>query len=117
MSTDRNQKKLIMQMIERILLNEEELTALKMLINDVSTGKIDSKQLKLVIIKSRVNALKKIIEIFPFFHKRINSQQEIDTFTTEGSNDPQLLQELEEKNTFLQEIGTKINNIVNQLKD
>ena len=104
-------------MVERVLLNEDELNTLKILINDVSTGKIDSKQLKLAIIKSRAKALEKIIEIFSFSHKRINSQQEIDNFTLERSNDPKLFQELEEKNTFLQEIGIRINNIVTHLKD
>lgn len=115
MSTDRDQKKLLMQMVEQVLLNERELHTLKILINDVSTGKIDPKQLKIAIIKSRAHTLTRIIEIFPFFLKRIRNQQEIDNFTLERSNDAELFQELEEKNSFLEEIGIRINNIVNNL--
>jgi hypothetical protein len=81
MSVDTDQKKLLMGMIEQVLLNETELESLKLLINDLSTGKIDSKQLKIAIIKSRANALKRILAIFPFFHKRIINQQEIDKFS------------------------------------
>ena len=116
MSIEREQKKLLLEMIEQVLLNEKELESLKLLINDLSTGKIDSKQLKLAIIKSRANALKRIIDIFPFFHKRIIYQQEIDKFTVDNNIHPELIQELKEKNNFLEEIGIRINKNVSQLK-
>lgn len=114
MSVDMDQKKLLLGMIEQIILNENELETLKLLINDLSAGKIDSKQLKIAIIKSRATALKRIFDIFPFYHKRIINQHEIDKFTSEIS--PELTQELEEKNNFLEEIGVRINKIVNCLK-
>ena len=116
MSIDKDQKKLLLEMIEQILLNEKELESLKLLINDLSTGKIDSKQLKIAIIKSRANALKRIINIFPFFHKRITNQQEIDKFTVSNPIHPELIQELEEKNNFLEEIGARIDKIAYALK-
>ena len=89
---------------------------MKLLINDLSTDKIDSKQLKIAIIKSRVDALKRIINIFPFFHRRIINQQEIDKFTVNTSNSPEMIQELEEKDKFLEEIGVRINTILSNLK-
>ena len=117
MSINNDQKKLLLEMIEQILLNEKELESLKLLINDLSAGKIDSKQLKIAIIKSRSNALKRIINVFPFFHKRIINQQEIDKFTVNNSIHPELIQELEEKNNFLEEIGIRIDRIANTLKN
>lgn len=103
-------------MVEEILLNEGELESLKLLINDLKTGKIDSRQLKIAIIKSRANALKRIIDIFPFFHKRIVNQQEIDKFVTGNNIHPGVILELEEKNKFLEEIGARINKIASNLK-
>jgi len=117
MNIDTDQKKLLLEMIEQILLNEKELESLKVLINDLSAGKIDSKQLKIAIIKSRASALKRIIDIFPFFHKRIVNQQEIDKFTlTTTAMDPKLIQELKEKDTFLEEIGIRIQTIESNLR-
>ena len=115
MSVNKDQKKHMIEMIEQILLNEKELEILKILINDLSAGKINSKQLKISIIKSRATALKRIIDIFPFFHKRIINQQEIDNFT--GNINPEVAQELEEKDKFLEEIGIRINKIVSSLND
>lgn len=115
MSVNKDQKKLLIEMIEQILLNEKELEILKVLINDLGKGKIDSKQLKIAIIKSRAKALKRILDIFPFFHKRIVNQQEIDKFT--ANINPEITQELEEKNKFLEEIAIRINKIVSSLND
>lgn len=113
MSIEKDQKKLLIEMIEQIILNEKELDNLKMLINELSVGKIDTKQLKIAIIKSRATALKRIIDIFPFFHKRIINQQEIDKFT--GNSNPEIFQELAEKNKFLEEIGIRIHKITANL--
>lgn len=104
-------------MIEQILLNENELKSLKLLINDLTVGKIDSKQLKIAIIKSRATALKRIFDIFPFYHKRIVNQQEIDKFTGNNNIDPGIIQELKEKDRFLEEVGIRINKIVQTLKE
>jgi len=118
MSIKKYQKKHLVEMVEQVLLNENELGSLKLLINDLSSGKIESKQLKMAIIKSRAEALKRIIEIFPFFHKQILNQQEIDNFTVNDNNsNPELVQELKEKNSFLEEVGNRIDKIVNQLKN
>lgn len=115
MSMDKNQKKELVEMIEQILLNKQELETLKALINDLNAGKINSKQLKIAIIKSRAKALKRVIDIFPFFHKRIINQQEIDKFTGVNNYHLELDQELEEKNIFLEEVGIRIHKIVSNL--
>lgn len=117
MRIDKDQKKILTEMVEHILLSGEELESLKVLINDLNKGKIDPKQLKIAIIRSRANALTRIIDIFPFFHTQINNQQEIDKFTTNDKISPDAIQELEEKNKFLEEIGIRISNIVSQLKN
>ncbi|MHA2036259.1 MAG: hypothetical protein ACW972_08905 [Promethearchaeota archaeon] len=115
MSVDTDQKNMLMEMIEQVLLNEEDLDSLKTLINGVSSGTKNPKQLKIAIIKSRVEALKRILDIFPFFHKRILNQHEIEKFTSEYNNDLKLHLEIEEKNTFLEQIGIRLNKILDKL--
>jgi hypothetical protein len=117
MKIEKDQKQLLLEIVEEILLNKKELESLKVLINELSKGKIDSKQLKVAIIKSRANALKRILHIFPFFHKRIINQQEINKFALNDEPiSPKITQELEEKNRFLEQIGIRINKIVSSLK-
>ncbi|MFW9897079.1 MAG: hypothetical protein ACFFD7_14835 [Candidatus Thorarchaeota archaeon] len=119
MSINNDQKKLLSEMLEQILLNELELESLKLLINDLSNGKSTPKQLKITIIKSRTNAIKRILDIFPFFHKRITSQREIEKFTLEEKIKPNfnsdLKTELDEKDRLLEQIGKRVHTILENL--
>ncbi|MFW9822046.1 MAG: hypothetical protein ACFFE4_03880 [Candidatus Thorarchaeota archaeon] len=119
MGIDREQKKLLSEMLEQILLNELELESLKLLINELSNGKISAKQLKIAIVKSRVNALKRVLDIFPFFHNRITTQKELEKLSFEEKFKPNLdldlKQELDERDRFLEQIGERIYHILENL--
>ena len=108
--SDKEKEQVFSEMIEKIFFNKHELEVLKKLITDVSTGKMPPKQLKIAIIESRAKMIKRISHIFPFYYKQMSNQREIDKFTHDG-NDSQLIEELEEKNRFLEELGRRIHTI------
>ena len=94
-STQQVKNKLLSEMIEKILFEEKELDLLKNLIEDVRQGKVEPKQLRATIIENRVKILDKLLKIFPYYHKQIAYQQEIDKFT-KNDTDIKLKKELEE---------------------
>jgi hypothetical protein len=108
--SDNEKEKVFSEMIEKIFFNKHELEVLKKLITDVSTGQVQPKKLKLAIIESRVKMIKRISHIFPFYYKQVSNQREIDKFTYAGNNS-QLIEELEEKNRFLEELGRRLHTI------
>lgn len=100
-------QKVLTEMVEKILFDEVELQRLKTLINEVSAGRTDPKQLKATILNSRANMLGRILNIFPFYIKRIESRREIEQFSGTGAN-VKFQRDLEDKNSFLQLIGEKL---------
>lgn len=107
-------KKTIMDIIEPILFNEEELSDLKNLINNVGTNKIEPKQLRKAIIGNRVGIMERLINTFFFQIKREVDQQEINSFT--GTNH-QIQSEVEEKDRLLEQIAERIQTIYTKVLD
>lgn len=103
------QNRVLSEMIEKILFEEVELHNLKNLINDLQNRKITPKQLKTAIIENRVNMLKKILRIFPYYYTQITYQKEIDNFT-EKEVDAEIKKELEEKEELLRRVGNWVKN-------
>jgi len=95
----------LMDIIEPILFNEEELSNLKDLINDVGSNKIEPKQLRKAIIDNRASIMERLINIFFFQVKREFNLQEIDSY---AGNDSLLNSEMEEKDKFLEQIADRI---------
>ncbi|MFX1323991.1 MAG: hypothetical protein ACFE8N_03475 [Promethearchaeota archaeon] len=108
-------QKVLADMVEKILFNETDLQILKTLINEVSSGRTDPKQLKVTILNSRANMLQRITSIFPFYTKRIEDAKEIEQFSGNGTN-AKLKKELDEKNALLQLLGEKIGMIERKLQ-
>lgn len=98
-------KKKLMDVIEPILFDQEELSQLKELINNVRTNKVEPKLLRKTIIDNRVKIMERLINTFFFQVKQEFSLHEIDNFT---GIDSQLSTELEEKNNFLEEIANRL---------
>ncbi|MHA2390623.1 MAG: hypothetical protein ACXAEX_01535 [Promethearchaeota archaeon] len=111
----KDHQKLLSEMIEKILFDEKDLENLKELINNVSLGKIDPKSLKTMIINNRVKIMRRILNVFPFYRKRVENQQELDKFSR-NENTSTLLKDLEERNNLLQLVGEKIHNIEMKLQ-
>ena len=107
-------KKTIMGIIEPILFNEDELSGLKVLINNVGANKIEPKQLRKAIIDNRVKVIERLIDTFFFQIKREVAQQEINNFTVTNH---QIQSEVEEKDRLLEQIAERIQTIYTRVLD
>ncbi|MFW9873996.1 MAG: hypothetical protein ACFFG0_12890 [Candidatus Thorarchaeota archaeon] len=107
------------EMIEKILFDEKELEILKTLINELTIGSIEPKELRKSIIENRVNILNKVLNIFPFYYKQVSYQQEINDFTEKDlslKTKNEFKNELEEKDEILRQIGEWIQNTRKKLE-
>jgi hypothetical protein len=99
-SNQEGKKKILSDMIEKILFEEKDLEVLKNLIEDLRQEKIQPKQLRTAIIENRLKILEKILKLFPYYNKQITYQQEINSFAKNDS-EAHLEKELEEKKELL----------------
>ena len=117
MKVDSTREKFLSNSLEKIIFNENDFNNLKQTINDLTLGLIEPKKLKEIIINSRFRLLEELLEFFPFYLKRDSFQNSVEEFTKESENpDLSLIEELKEKDEFLQELGFRIDNIFNKLK-
>ncbi|MGB5911343.1 MAG: hypothetical protein WBH31_09140 [Promethearchaeia archaeon] len=102
--------KIFERALEDVLLNKTELNNLKSIIKDVASGKGSDKFLREQIIKNRINIIKDLLKLFPFFTTSVRDTNKISMPINT------LQEELQEKNAFLEQVGQRINNIYNRLK-
>ena len=110
---DTTAQKYLSDVIEKVIFDENELNSLKMLIQDVSIGKLEAKQLRAAILERRVSMMEKIVKLFPFLQKKVS-----------GINDPKIVgdtralqkleKELEERNSLLENIGSRMQSILSK---
>ena len=118
MKLESTYEKFLSNSLEKIIFNENDFNNLKQTINDLTLGLIEPKKLKEIIINSRFRLLEELLEFFPFYLKHDGFQLSVEEFTKVSENpDPRLIEELKEKDEFLQELGNRIDNIFNKLKD
>jgi hypothetical protein len=104
-------------MIENIVFDKENLETLKIAINNASNGRLPAKELRELIIQSRLKITQKIAAFFPFYHKQLTTEDSLEKFRNSSDvNTPQLEEELNDKNKLLEEIGSRVNNIFHKLK-
>ncbi|MFX1389399.1 MAG: hypothetical protein ACFE9Z_04965 [Promethearchaeota archaeon] len=112
---DKYIKEQLSENLELILFDKTILIQLKKKIEELEKGFITSKELRQEIINSRVEVMNRLLNFFPFFLKSYSTQTQLQRMTEPSSH---LLEELEEKNKFLEDIGTRINTIYkNLIKD
>jgi hypothetical protein len=117
MKADLTHEKFLSNSLEKIIFDENDFNKLKQTINDLTLGLIEPKKLKEIIINSRFRLLEELLEFFPFYLKHDNFQHSVEEYAKESVNpDSRLIEELKEKDEFLQELGNRINNIFNKLK-
>lgn len=117
MKVDSTHETFLSNSLEKIIFNENDFNNLKQTINDLTLGLIEPKKLKEIIINSRFRLLEELLEFFPFYLKHDSFQHSVEEFTKESENpDPSLIEELKEKDEFLQELGNRVDNIFNKLK-
>ncbi|MFX0142417.1 MAG: hypothetical protein ACFFDN_52740 [Candidatus Hodarchaeota archaeon] len=103
--------------LEKILFNEESLNKLKTAINDLSKGQMSSKKFRTQLIENRVKILEKLLEFLPFYLRQKTNVKSLDEFVGNDSEKNQLSKELQERNELLEEIGLRVNNIFDKLKE
>lgn len=115
--SDKNMKKSenLYKIIESILFDENNLDTLKNSINSLCKGILSPKMLREQIVDFRLNVVQKIVKLFSFYNKQLTTNTSLEEYIS-SPNSSQLKQELEEKNKFLEEIGSRVNNISQKLR-
>jgi hypothetical protein len=108
-------EKLLSDLLEKIIFNENDLNEFQNVITNVISGKIHPRLLKEQIIICRIRILEEIKDLFPFYMNQIVKKQSIDQFV-ENNQGSDLIKELKEKNEFLTDIAITINSIHEKLK-
>jgi len=107
-------------MLEQLIFDEGQLSALKEGINRLSHGEISAKQLKEQILQFRVVLLERLLEFFPFCVEEILKKRDSHS-TSYNSNEvdrPEYeYNDIEEKNRLLEEIGIRISNLYRNIKN
>ena len=120
MSLKISNKKILSESLETIIFEEKDFDELKRTINDLSLGKIEPKELKEIIINSRLRMLEELVQFFPFFVKQELTRQSLEKFSECPHNpdnpDLALIERLAEREELLVEVGQRIDGIFKQLK-
>ncbi len=103
------------EMLEKMLFNEKDLNILKIAIDNMNMGKISPKELRKYIIESRVKIIEKLLKFFPFYLKQVTIEKPLEALAQPHTN-IKLNQELQEKNEFLKDVGSRVNKIHKELK-
>lgn len=103
-------------MIEKILLDDKSLKAMKEAIVKISTGLMTPRQFREIYIKKREKEFRQLCNLFPYYMKRMMNQQSIKDFTQSTSN-PKLEKELLEKDQFLEQVGLRVRTLYEKLRN
>jgi hypothetical protein len=120
MSLKISTKQILSESLESIIFEEKDFDELKRTINDLSLGKIEPKELKEIIINSRLRMLEELLQFFPFLVKQELTRQSLEKFSEYPYNpdnpDLALIEQLAEREELLIEVGQRIDGIFKQLK-
>ncbi len=109
----KNQDDVLLTLLEQFVLSPEELEELKQKINQFTTSKLTSTELKEYLLHSRITLLNNLKEFFPFYAIKFNSDRKYKMYETgeNGQNDGEIIrlkQELHERETLLQTLIPRI---------
>ncbi len=100
--------------IEEILFDEKQLAGLKELINRLYDNSLTPKEFKTYILKQKAKNLQEIFELFPYYVKQIKINNSLRQYTGDSLSS-ELRNELQEKDKFLEQVGIRVNYLVNKL--
>ncbi|MFW9949458.1 MAG: hypothetical protein ACFFKA_04970 [Candidatus Thorarchaeota archaeon] len=128
-STETDPKRVISNLLEQFIFNPDDLTKIKEAIVKHKTGEITSKELKELLLTSRLTILKETSKLFPFYadkrfkgaydqNDRIPSSQEnlSKALATANLKIQQLTQQLQERDQLLQELVPRIQQLEHKIK-
>lgn len=102
--------------IEKILLDEVILVAIKKTIDKVSKGLMTPREFRKMYVENRRIEIKKLNRLFQFYNKQSIKLQSIQDFT-QNTNNPQLEKELQERNQLFEQVGLRIKTLYEKLRN
>ena len=108
-------KEILRNLLETIICSEKSLIELKVVINEMVKGKIDATNLREFCLAQRLEILRDVYEIFPFYYKQLRDKELIRQTTDKDVTIVGLEDEIDEKNEFIGELDTRIDNILKKL--
>ncbi|KKN10753.1 hypothetical protein LCGC14_1033460 [marine sediment metagenome] len=105
---------MLLDTIEDILFKEKHLDKLKELINRLYDHSITPKEFKTYFLKQKAKNLQEIFELFPYYAKQIKINNSLHQYTRDSLSS-ELRNELQEKDKFLEQVGIRVNYLVNKL--
>lgn len=103
-------KSVLEQALEDILLDKSEFEKLKRIITQAIAGEKSDKFLRHYFFKFLINKKDALLEFFPSYAK-------VENKTHINLPPEELEKELQERNELLEQLGTRIHNICNKLKE
>ena len=111
MATDVNSLDILKGLVEKVIFSGDNLNLLKIKITQLSRNEITPKEMKQLILNQRATMLDEILELFPFFIKNL---QENDNSRAKSSdiNTSDLEQKLGEREELLELVARRIQGLV-----
>lgn len=107
----------INDMLEKIVFDEHNLRKLKVALNQFQDGELSIKQLGQTLIALRGEIFEALKTFIPFQLKLVGTNKSVSEFAGRASNSTQIQLELNERNTILETIGTRLNKIFEYLNN
>jgi hypothetical protein len=106
-------------MIQKVLFNEKTLAIIKGAIDRVHKGQMTPPELRKLIVESRIDIIKKILELFPYYSNQIRIISEPDNLKANNirQQNEALLNELHVKDQILEEAAQKMDLFIGVLKE
>ncbi len=108
-----NKDPMLMGYLEPIILSEKDFEILKKATSKLLEGRISAKDFKKLILSLRVQVYMKVLEMIPFYQENIVKNQAINKHARGAESG--LETELAEKTELLQQVGERVNNILQKL--
>ncbi|MFX0004442.1 MAG: hypothetical protein ACFE9C_04730 [Candidatus Hodarchaeota archaeon] len=104
------------EMLEKILFDKDNLGDLRKALTKTRKGELSFSDLGKCILELRSRIMDRLLEFIPFHLKQAYTNNTLTEFAGKNSDSFQLEHELEERNSFLEKIGLKINSLYEKLK-
>jgi len=114
LTKDMNSLDILKGLVEKVIFDQDNLNSLKTKITQLSRDEISPKEMKQLILNQRAVMLDEILELFPFFIKKL---QENENSTAKSSNSymlSELEQKFREREELLELIAKRIQGLVQE---
>lgn len=111
MATDVNSLDILKGLVEKVIFSGDNLNLLKIKITQLSRDEITPKEMKQLILNQRATMLDEILELFPFFIKNLQENDNSRTISSD-INTSDLEQKLGEREELLELVAKRIQGLV-----